>query len=249
MRRRARVSWRTSFDGRGATDEVERRRETRQRTSSAIAGGGRRADFGVWTARASRTVPRARGAPGDSRAIDGFDDATFVFGAQMAHRGARGRRRDRKRRTAGSSEDASGWTPRVVDEKRRTGAHLGSGRRVRGCGANGHALANALVGRGEQERKAETLAFCFGAFVYVLLVFTFCRSLNKNPPLGGSWQSRLQDPDASGLGAPRVTSGAARQGDTGVPRRGTAHAKRFAWPPPARARRETHSGSSRLVDG
>lgn len=40
MRRRARVSWRASFDGRGATDEVERRRETRQRTSSAIAGGG-----------------------------------------------------------------------------------------------------------------------------------------------------------------------------------------------------------------
>ena len=73
--------------------------------------------------------------------------------------------------------------------------------------------------------------------------------IEQKSPLGGSWQSRLQDPDASGLGAPRVTSGAARQGDTGVPRRGTAHAKRFAWPPPARARRETHSGSSRLVDG
>ena len=169
----ARVSWRASFDGRGATDEVERRRETRQRTSSAIAGGGGRADFGVWTARASRTVPRrARGAPGDSRAIDGFDDATFVFGAQMAHRGARGRRRDRKRRTAGSSEGASGWTPRVFDEKRRTGAHLGSGRRVRGCGANGHALANALVGRGEQQKH---LRFVRCILVCVLLVFTFCR--------------------------------------------------------------------------
>ena len=88
--------------------------------------------------------PRARRGPfprsgarraGRLPAIDGFA-ASFSFLARKWHIAARwGRRRDRRRRTACSPEDASGKAPHAFDEKRRTGAHLGSGRRVRGCGA------------------------------------------------------------------------------------------------------------------
>ena len=99
-------------------------------------GLGRWAVIGAWTARASRTLSAfGSAARRETPAIDGFA-ASFSFLARKAHIAARwGRRRDRRRRTACSPEDASGKAPHAFDEKRRTGAHLGSGRRVRGCGA------------------------------------------------------------------------------------------------------------------
>lgn len=183
--------------------------------------------------------PRARRGPfprsgarraGRLPAIDGFD-ASFSFLARKWHIAARwGRRRDRRRRTACSPEDASGKAPRAFDEKRRTGAHLGSGRRVRGCGAR-TARAREHVPSEEATDRGT-----------ILIENT--QKITRTPcklAIAGSL--------ARGFGPLRVTSGAARQGDTGVPRRGTAYAKHFAWPPPARARRETHRGSSRLADG
>ena len=174
---------------------------------------------------------RERGAPGDSpRSTDSRPLFRF-WRANGRHIAARwGRRRDRRRRTAGSPEDASGKAPRAFDEKRRTGAHLGSGRRVRGCGAR-TARAREHVPSEEATDRGT-----------ILIENT--QKITRTPcklAIAGSL--------ARGFGPLRVTSGAARQGDTGVPRRGIAYAKHFAWPPPARARRETHRGSSRLADG
>ena len=175
---------------------------------------------------------RERGAPGDSpRSTDSRPLFRF-WRANGRHIAARwGRRRDRRRRTAGSPEDASGKAPRAFDEKRRTRAHLGCGRRVRGCGARTARAANTSS---EEATDRGTI-----------LMVSAAQKITRSPcklAIAGSLLSR-------GFGPLRVTSGAARQGDTGVPRRGIAYAKHFAWPPPARVRRETHRGSSRLADG
>ena len=99
-------------------------------------GLGRWAVIGAWTARASRTLSAFGSAARRETPRDRRIRRLFFFLARKWHIAARwGRRRDRRRRTACSPEDASGKAPRAFDEKRRTGAHLGSGRRVRGCGA------------------------------------------------------------------------------------------------------------------
>ena len=238
------LSQRARVSAEDARREGKRTRNAMEKgaTRGEETGGRRVSRCARWIAGSvgglsSAPGPRARRGPfprsgarraGRLPAIDGFA-ASFSFLARKWHIAARwGRRRDRRRRTACSPEDASGKAPHAFDEKRRTGAHLGSGRRVRGCGARTARAREHVPSEEATDRYTD-------------------RKYAKNHSLAlQSWQS--QDL-ARGSGLFASLPAPHDRGDTGVPRRGTAYAKHFAWPPPARARRETHRGSSRLADG
>lgn len=253
MRRRA-PSAANVQDGKGAT-AWKRRRGDASAGPSGIAGS---VDGLTWA-----SGPRAHRGPVPRP------------GARRAGRLPRDRRIRRRDfcfwRANGASRRAGGGGGTESDERRARARTRRGGRRACSMRRGGRARtleagdASGVVARtgtrsrtrsSEEEKKGEAHEKHLRFFLIILVCLVSLKKavhieqkISARPPASCSWQSRLRDPDASGLGTPRVTSGAARQGDTGVPRRGTAHAKRFAWPPPARARRETHSGSSRLADG
>ena len=196
-------------------------------------GLGRWAVIGAWTARASRTLSAfgsaaRRETPRDRRIRRLF----FVFGAQMAGTSRRGGG------GGGTEGDERHARPRTRRGRRRARSMRrdGRARTLEAGDASGvvarerHALRTRPVGRGDRQGHD------FDGIESTQKITRPCKLA-----IAGSL--------ARGFGPLRVTSGAARQGDTGVPRRGIAYAKHFAWPPPARARRETHRGSSRLADG
>ena len=168
---------------------------------------------------------RERGAPGDSpRSTDSTPLFRFWRANGTSRRGGGG---------GGTEGDERHARPRTRRGRRRARSMRrdGRARTLEAGDASGvvarepHALA---VGRGDRQGH---------------------RSKIRKKSLARLAKLAIAGSLARGFGPLRVTSGAARQGDTGVPRRGTAYAKHFAWPPPARARRETHRGSSRLADG
>lgn len=171
---------------------------------------------------------RERGAPGDSpRSTDSTPLFRFWRANGTSRRGGGG---------GGTEGDERHARPRTRRGRRRARSMRrdGRARTLEAGDASGvvarepHALANTSRRRGDRQGH---------------------RSKIRKKSLARLAKLAIAGSLARGFGPLRVTSGAARQGDTGVPRRGTAYAKHFAWPPPARARRETHRGSSRLADG